>query len=72
MRIVVTGGTGFIGSEVVNLLLENPGDRVAVTTRDPGQDDPWNGRVERIQAFAGDPTSLGKASCSTGRPLSRL
>ena len=61
MRIVITGGTGFIGREVVHRLLETPGARVAVTTRDPGRDDPWGGRVERLQAFAGDPLSLGKA-----------
>jgi NADH dehydrogenase len=59
MRIVVTGGTGFIGREVVDLLLAG-GDEVAVTTRDPSQD-LWNGRVGLVQAFAGDPLSLGKA-----------
>jgi uncharacterized protein YbjT (DUF2867 family) len=61
MRIVVTGGTGFIGREVVGQLLGSGEDRIAVTTRDPDAPDPWNGRVERLQAFAGDPTSLGKA-----------
>ena len=61
MRIVVTGGTGFIGREVVSRLLETPGDTVAVTTRDPGRRDPWGGRVEQVQAFAGDALSLGKA-----------
>lgn len=61
MRIVVTGGTGFIGREVVNRLLETPGDEVAVTTREPGRSDPWGGRVEKVQAFAGDALSLGKA-----------
>ncbi len=61
MRIVVTGGTGFIGREVVHRLLETPGASLAVTTRDPGREDPWGGRVERLQAFAGDPLSLGKA-----------
>jgi uncharacterized protein YbjT (DUF2867 family) len=46
---------------VVKRLLESPGDDVAVTTRDPGGPDPFGGRVERVQAFAGDPISLGKA-----------
>jgi NADH dehydrogenase len=61
MRIVVTGGSGFIGREVVKRLLETPGDEVVVTTRDPGREDAFGGRVRRIQAFAGDAVSLGKA-----------
>lgn len=61
MRIVVAGGTGFIGRAVVERLLEAGGHDVAVTTRDPGRDDPWSGRVQLLQAFAGDPTSLGRA-----------
>jgi NADH dehydrogenase len=61
MRIVVTGGTGFIGREIVDRLLEAGGDELVVTSRDPGRSDPWGGRVELVQAFAGDPTSLGKA-----------
>jgi len=61
MRIVVTGGTGFIGRAVVDRLLEIGGHEVAITTRDPGRADAWGGRVGRLQAFAGDPTSLGRA-----------
>jgi NADH dehydrogenase len=61
MRIVVAGGTGFIGREIVARLLESGQDDVVVTSRDPGRKDPWGGRVEIVQAFAGDPTSLGKA-----------
>jgi len=61
MRIVVTGGTGFIGREIVDRLLEAGGDELVVTSREPGRSDPWGGRVELVQAFAGDPTSLGKA-----------
>jgi uncharacterized protein YbjT (DUF2867 family) len=61
MRIVVTGGTGFIGREVVDRLLEDRGHEVTVTTRDPGRADPWGGRVRLVQAFAGDATSLGRA-----------
>jgi nucleoside-diphosphate-sugar epimerase len=60
MRIVVTGGTGFIGSRVVHQLLAAGGDEIAVTTRDPDRD-PFAGRVELVQAFAGDALSLGKA-----------
>jgi uncharacterized protein YbjT (DUF2867 family) len=61
MRIVVAGGTGFIGREVVDRLMETPGDEIVVTTRDPGRRDAWGGRVRLVQAFAGDALSLGRA-----------
>ena len=60
MRIVVTGGTGFIGREVVERLLETGDDEVVVTTRHPDRD-PWGRRVRLVQAYAGDHVSLGKA-----------
>lgn len=61
MRIVVAGGTGFIGREVVDLLLESGDDEVVVTSRDPERGDIWGGRVRMAQAFAGDAVSLGRA-----------
>jgi NADH dehydrogenase len=61
MRIVVTGGTGFIGREVVSRLLETGSDQVVVTTRTPEKAPRFGGRVEAVQAFAGDAVSLGKA-----------
>src|SRR5687767_1784314 len=61
MRIVVSGGTGFIGREVVAGLLAEGQHEVAVTTRGSSRADPWGGRVERRQAFAGDAVSLGRA-----------
>jgi uncharacterized protein YbjT (DUF2867 family) len=61
MRIVVTGGTGFIGSEVVERLLDTGSDSVVVTSRDPSRHNRWRDRVEMVQAFAGDPLTLGRA-----------
>ena len=57
MRIVVAGGTGFIGREVVKRLLGRGGDEIVVTSRNPGA----GGGVEQVQAFAGDPLSLARA-----------
>jgi uncharacterized protein YbjT (DUF2867 family) len=61
MRVLVTGGTGFIGRNVVDRLLADGVTDIAVTTRDPARRDPWQGRVRLEQAFAGDALSLGKA-----------
>jgi NADH dehydrogenase len=61
MRIVVTGGTGFIGRQVVDRLLDEGQDTIVATSRDPERRDLWDGRVKMVQAFAGDAVSLGKA-----------
>jgi len=61
MRVVVTGGLGFIGSRIVSRLLDTGTDDIAVTSRDPDREHPWPGRVEVLQAFAGDPLSLARA-----------
>lgn len=61
MRIVVSGGTGFIGREVVDRLLETGDDEIVVTSRQPQAAARWAGRVEVVQAFAGDAISLGRA-----------
>ena len=61
MRIVVAGGTGFIGSEVVRRLLADGRDEIAITSRDVAGGDAWGGRVQRVQAFAGDALSLARA-----------
>jgi NADH dehydrogenase len=60
MKIVVTGGTGFIGREIVRRLLHDGQHEIVVTTRNPTRD-LWGGRVRLEQAFAGDRLSLGKA-----------
>jgi NADH dehydrogenase len=57
----VTGGTGFIGRNVVDELLRAGVGSVEITTRQPADADDRQGRVRLHQAFAGDALSLAKA-----------
>ncbi len=61
MKALVTGGTGFIGSHVVDALLDG-GDTVRVFSRRAGPSEPWrHGKVELVQGNLEDRGSLGEA-----------
>lgn len=49
MKILVTGGTGFIGSKVVDLLLDQ-GQSVTLLSRKPGLPERWKGRDVTVAA----------------------
>jgi nucleoside-diphosphate-sugar epimerase len=53
MRILVTGGTGFLGSHLVERLLEEPGDEVYALVRDPARPR-WLEGERRVRFIAGD------------------
>lgn len=61
MNVLVAGGTGFIGSRIVDALLAPGGHRVLVMTRDPARARPKPG-VEYVRGDVSDPASLEAAT----------
>ena len=61
MRVLVAGGTGFIGKRVVDALLAKGEHDVLVMTRDPARARPKPG-VEYVQGDVTDPASLEGAT----------
>ena len=65
MRVLVTGGTGFVGTHVVNRLLQR-GHEVAVLASDPAKTrNRYNRPVEAVAGDVLDPASF--ASAASGR-----
>jgi NADH dehydrogenase len=61
MNVLVAGGTGFIGSCIVDALLAKGGHRVLVMTRNPATARPKHG-VEFVRGDVSDPASLETAT----------
>ena len=62
MKVLVTGGTGFVGTSVVNRLLQR-GHAVAVLARDPRKTrNRYNHAVETVSGNVLDPASLAAAA----------
>ena len=68
MKVLVTGGTGFVGTHLVNRLLQR-GHEVAVLSRNPAKTrNRFNRPVETVPGDVLDPASLSSAAATPASP----